>query len=125
MRKFTKQTPTPSTRGTSSADIANVVYTYTDMRGNAWSVAWAGGSWRAYPAESAQQAYGGSPGIGNKRMFAAASDAGMLIDGIEERIEALRADGKLKPKPKPSGGGWGWLVIVGLVALAASDGGRR
>lgn len=111
MPPFTKQTPTPRTRGAAPLDQAIVQYTYTDMRGNVWTVMFGGESWRAYPSPASAEAYGLTHG----RMFAAGSDASMLVDGIEERLESLRAEGNLRPKKRKAP--WWLYVAAGYVAM--------
>jgi hypothetical protein len=127
--EFTKSTPNP----TSSEDYAGkdealrrsvTLYSYTDMRGNYWMVNWTGKAWAATPTAATVAAYKGfvddkgDPIVASKRMFSAASDAGMLIDGIEERIELARMNAA-----KSSGIPWWLWLLVGYAVL--KKGNRR
>jgi hypothetical protein len=113
------------TKSTKFSDGAE--FTYEDMRAHNWTVKrktegalLKNSTWTAFPTEDTAKAYGLRPGS----MFSAASDAEMLIDGIEERLEAARLDGKtpgemFQPQgnvSEPSGFPW-WLLAVGVLLI--------
>jgi len=116
MYKFTKATSNPS-----ETFVAPVVPgIYEDMRGNRWLVMWKptgilkGGHWVARPAKDAAAAYGLSP----DKIYSAASDAEMLIDGIEERLEIARVDAK------SAGGPGGPLLFFAMLAYLVWEDGK-
>lgn len=104
--------------GPLDSPLSDALGYYTDTRGNGWFVNWNGNGWTARPLESAATAYAITSG--ELRSWAiAASDAEMLIDGIEERVEVRRIENRDASNAK------GWWLLALLVLLASSKGGRR
>jgi hypothetical protein len=125
----------PFTKTTAFPPDAKQWFIYEDMRGKHWAVKPKPGVgldslsnppiWQAWPMPDAVAAYDWPLA----RMFNAATDAEMLIDGIEERIEDARQAGETPGQhfgaiAKPSSFPW-WLVLLGAAAYYHSKTKRR
>lgn len=114
---FTRETKNPYT-GKDEWLIRPVIpFEYLDMRGRHWLVCWRGRNerWGAFPFPDAAKAYGLPAG----KLYAAADNARLLIEGIEERLESHRARDARDRWPW-----WAWLVAAYALDKVTKKGSR-